>query len=64
MFKNAKNNPDQLNIICSCHLKISFFVVISVSSHCLQQSEVHCGGKVGVTNAHRPGLNNQALHRC
>lgn len=51
MLKNAKTYPDQLNITCSFYLKISFFVVISVSWHCLQQSEVHCGGKVGVINA-------------
>lgn len=50
MFKNAKIHPDQRNIICSCHLKISFFVVISVSWHCLQQSEVHYGGTGRVIN--------------
>lgn len=32
----------------SSHLKISFFVVISVSWHCLQHSDVHWGGEVRV----------------
>lgn len=38
----------QHDLSSSSHLKISFFVVISVSWHCLQHSDVHWGGEVRV----------------